>query len=152
MRHWLARFHVTPRADLIAEAERLGERHGLRVEAARIAGGYACKYLRWRSFLTVILLILLFAGQWHCTRSYLLMNFSWFFESVCCWFHLGTTFFTFFQVLPARSALVLVREWNLISNLDNMKTYLWIKIQIQLKKEVQRVIPNNFPKYFFFKV
>ena len=41
MRRWLAQFHVTPRADLMAEAGRLGLTQGFSVGTAQIAGGYA---------------------------------------------------------------------------------------------------------------
>lgn len=41
MRRWLASFHVTPRADLIEEAERLARIHKLDVSTRKIAGGYA---------------------------------------------------------------------------------------------------------------
>ena len=40
-RRWLRAFHVTPRPNLIGEAERLGRAHGMNVDITPIAGGYA---------------------------------------------------------------------------------------------------------------
>lgn len=41
LRGWLARFHVTPRVDLIPEMTRLADRHGGEVEVTQIMGRYA---------------------------------------------------------------------------------------------------------------